>query len=412
MFEPKNRDATVWVSSGNLPAALEQSRTDPTRTVALASHRGFREANLEFLQEWTHVQNLCLLHLEGTDLSGLRHLPHLTRLLADGCDGRLDFTWTPNLRELYLSWTPITDLGSLPRTVEVLHVSSFKPEDGGLESIPDLPGLREVSVVNSKIQKLDGIERFKELVKLELALNPRLNFLCALTRSGSSKLDFLDICSCKKIVDYATLQGLAALRVLRINAAGAVESLRFTEQLPRLEELRFMDTTVTDGDMTPCLRLKRVAFTSKKHYTHTLLQVKKLIGDKVERLPAHLLEPKGGAKVARARRPAMTDVERDRREKAALKAIQKAFGTEDGADSVDLFVEHHMAELPASYWEEHLGTSTPDPEALLGLLCFRSSWDDEDGQSFDFTLPDEVTQYVLSVHFGRKGKIDGLAMES
>lgn len=412
MIEPRNYDATVWVSSGNLGVALEQSRTDPMRTVALASHRGFREANLEFLQEWTHVQKLSLLNLEGADLSGLRRLPHLTWLLADGCDGRLDFTWIPNLRELYLSWTPITDLGSLPGTVEVLHLSGFKPADGGVESLPDLPRLRELSVVNSKIQKLDGIERFKELVKLELALNPRLNFLCALSRSGHSKLEFLDICSCKKIADYATLQGLAALRVLRINAAGVIESLRFTVKLPRLEELRFVETTVTDGDMTPCLRLKRVAFTSKKHYTHSVKQVKTLIGDKLDVLPAHLLQRKAASEADRARGPARTDVERDRREKAALKAIKKAFGTEDGAESVDLFVQHHMAELPETYWKEHLGTSTPDPAAVLGLLCHRSSWDDEDGESYDFTLPDEVTQYVLSVHFGRKGKIEGLAMES
>ena len=412
MMEPKNRDARVWVSSGNMPAALEQSRADPARVVALASYRGFREASVEFLQEWTHVQKLSLLHLEGTDLSGLRHLPHLTWLLVGDCDGPIDFAWTPNLRELYLSWTPITDLGSLPRTLEVLHVSSFKPEDGCLESVPDLPRLRNLSVVNSKIQKLDGIERFKELVTLKLALNSRLSTVAALTRDGASKLDFLDIESCKKIADLSTLQGLRALRVLRVNFAGVIESLRFTEKLPRLEELRFVETAVTDGDMTPCLRLKRVAFTSKKHYTHTLLQVKKLIGDKVERLPAHLLEPKGGPKVARARGPARTDVERDRRENAALKSIKKAFGTEDGAESVDLFVQQHMAELPETYWKEHLGTSTPDPAAVLGLLCLRSSWEDEDGESYDFTLPDEVTQYVLSVHFGRKGKIDGLAMES
>lgn len=96
----------------------------------------------------------------------------------------------------------------------------------------------------------------------------------------------------------------------------------------------------------------------------------------------------------------------------ALDAIKKIFGTDAGEDSVNLFVEHHLEELPQSYWQQHLGSSTPEPEAVLGMLQFRSSWGDDEIEYFDFTLPNDVTDYVVSVHFDNSGTIDGISMES
>ena len=46
----------------------------------------------------------------------------------------------------------------------------------------------------------------------------------------------------------------------------------------------------------------------------------------------------------------MTAVSSEKRQALALDAIQRALGTEAGEDSVDVFIEHHLAELPASYW--------------------------------------------------------------
>ena len=46
----------------------------------------------------------------------------------------------------------------------------------------------------------------------------------------------------------------------------------------------------------------------------------------------------------------MTAVSSEKRQALALDAIQRALGTEAGEDSVNVFIEHHLAELPASYW--------------------------------------------------------------
>lgn len=97
-------------------------------------------------------------------------------------------------------------------------------------------------------------------------------------------------------------------------------------------------------------------------------------------------------------------------EKKALEGIKKSSGTEQGEYGIDEFVSHHLEELPQSYWEKHLGTSKPSNELVIDLLVLRSKWEDE--EVYDFTLPDEITDYVVSVSFDEDGEIDDIVMES
>jgi len=113
--------------------------------------------------------------------------------------------------------------------------------------------------------------------------------------------------------------------------------------------------------------------------------------------------------------PAEND-EIQRRQAAALSAIKAAYGTEDDEEDATLFVSHHLEELDASYWEKHLGEASPEPVRVLDLLVLRSHWgydgDDDDGiDIFDFTLPDGVTDYVISVAFDEDGEVESVLME-
>ena len=130
----------------------------------------------------------------------------------------------------------------------------------------------------------------------------------------------------------------------------------------------------------------------------------------------------------------------ERRTALALAAIREALAHDDEDAGVALYVSHHLEELEGEYWAERLGTATPEPARVLDLLELRSHWgaegdadedeedddeyedeeededgdgDDEDGiRVFDFTLPGEVTDYVLSVRFDSQGDVDGISMES
>lgn len=91
-----------------------------------------------------------------------------------------------------------------------------------------------------------------------------------------------------------------------------------------------------------------------------------------------------------------------KRTTAAKKAIQNAV---DNESSVGLFISHHLSELEAAYWEKLTGTPKPTPKQVVDLLVLRSHWGgDADMDRFDFTLPDDVTDYVISVGFDDAGK--------
>jgi hypothetical protein len=104
----------------------------------------------------------------------------------------------------------------------------------------------------------------------------------------------------------------------------------------------------------------------------------------------------------------MTD--NKKRQDIALNAIKAAFGTKADEYGGTSFVNHHLEEVETDYWQQHLGSENPAPEAVLNLLVFKGSWDDD--CVFDFTLPDAVTDYVVSVRFDDDGDIEQITMES
>lgn len=97
-------------------------------------------------------------------------------------------------------------------------------------------------------------------------------------------------------------------------------------------------------------------------------------------------------------------------EKIALQDIKNAIGTEIGEYSIDEFISHHLEELPSTYWKAKTGVETPSVSQVVDLLVLRSKWDDE--EVYDFTLPDDVTDYVVCVKYGENGELEDIDMES
>ncbi|EKU96256.1 hypothetical protein Lepto7375DRAFT_0242 [Leptolyngbya sp. PCC 7375] len=103
-----------------------------------------------------------------------------------------------------------------------------------------------------------------------------------------------------------------------------------------------------------------------------------------------------------------------RRMQVALEAIQDSVGTEAGEFGAELFVLHHLEEIDAAYWLERLGNVKPDSKQILGLLILLSPSGEEEGEfeQLDFTLPGDVSNYILSVQFDDSGNIDEICMGS
>ncbi|MEM8817446.1 MAG: DUF2004 domain-containing protein [Pseudomonadota bacterium] len=103
-----------------------------------------------------------------------------------------------------------------------------------------------------------------------------------------------------------------------------------------------------------------------------------------------------------------------KREAAARAHINAVYGTPGDEYGVTLFVSHHLNEIEASYWLAYVGTAKPEPRQVLDLLEPKPSLDDEedDPAILDFTLPGDVTNYVICVEFDEAGNVAGVAMES
>ena len=105
---------------------------------------------------------------------------------------------------------------------------------------------------------------------------------------------------------------------------------------------------------------------------------------------------------------------RDNRETVARAKLLGLLGSDEGELGPTLYVRHHKEELGSEYWTGAFGEPDPKPEAIIEGLVLASSWDSEDDgniDTLDFTLPGEVTDYLLSVRF-TGDEVSDVSMES
>lgn len=98
-----------------------------------------------------------------------------------------------------------------------------------------------------------------------------------------------------------------------------------------------------------------------------------------------------------------------------MAAIESALGTEADEYGATLFASHHLEEIEPEYWLKHLKKTKPEHREIVRLLKLKCHWssDNESGLDvFDFELPDEISNYVVSVRFNARGEVDEISMES
>ncbi|MFC0187156.1 leucine-rich repeat domain-containing protein [Fictibacillus aquaticus] len=235
--------------------------------------------DLEFLSQCPTVKKVSIASEDLKDISGLFFLENVTHLAIEGTTivkKGIDFSLFPNLESLGFQWNKkLQGFHQLPALKE-LYLCNYAPKHGNLEELSALNELEELTITQSKVRTLQGIQHLSKLRKLEL------NYMRTLTSlegiEGLDSLQRLDITSCKNITDLSRIQSLNSLEWVFLDRCGEIPSIGFVQSLHRLKHFVFPKTNVLDGDITLCLHIDYVHFDSKKHYSHKWTDVEKWSG--------------------------------------------------------------------------------------------------------------------------------------
>jgi hypothetical protein len=152
--------------------------------------------------------------------------------------------------------------------IEYAIVWHYKFKGISIELFPDSEKLRYLELDWANINDLVGINKFKNLKRLELHYCTKLENDFGISSLGNT-LEFLHINQSKKLILSNELFELKKLKVLLLNSCGNIDNLSFLKFLPDLIDFRFVDTNIIDGNLTPIIehpKIKTVGFKNKRHY--------------------------------------------------------------------------------------------------------------------------------------------------
>lgn len=242
--------------------------------VAITVAHDYKLQNVDFLSKYPDIKHLSIS--DGIkDINAIHNLKNLEFLMISGKNRKIDFSHFPFLKKLVVDWSP--NFLNIDRCTKLKSLSfyNFSPRSRDCLSIANMPWIEELKITQSTITTLKGLEKFNLLKEVEFNYCNRLDTLCCLEKSKEALVSLL-FSHCKSIKnhDYSTL--FRNLKILAYNNGGTIPSIKFIKQIASLESFRFVGTDVTDGDMIPCIGLRYAAFTNKKHFSHTMEQIKKL----------------------------------------------------------------------------------------------------------------------------------------
>lgn len=263
---------TIWVDSDRIDACLNYYRDRKIDRLGISPSRGYTIDNVDFLNRYPDVNGLVIVFPPGSEfntspLLGLSELRSLTLSAPVG----LQLRYFKKLTEFSGYWHKDLELSGC-NNIERLDIIGYKAKTGDLTTFPDLPSLKHLGLVKCSIASLRGISKFPLLISLSVAYSGKFDDLDEI--GMLTNLEVLDFQKCPRMKQYDVFRSLKNLRVLRVNSCGEIPSLSFIYEMPRLEEFRFVNTNVADGNLAPLLRLGRVGFLPKRHYSHKPEQFK------------------------------------------------------------------------------------------------------------------------------------------
>ncbi|BAU53128.1 hypothetical protein [Mucilaginibacter gotjawali] len=241
--------------------------------VAITTSHDYRLQNVDFLYKYPEIKHLSLS--DGiNDITAVQALRNLESLMLSGKNRKVDFSCFSLLSEFIGDWSPHFSNMDKCTYLKRLSLYNYTPKTKDCLNISDVPWVKRLEITQSPIHTLNGLEEFDQLEEFELNYCSKLETLCCIEKSKETLVSLLfDHCKSIKNPEYVTQ--FHNLNTLAYNN-GLLQSIKFIKKMAALKSFRFVGTDVIDGDMTPCIGLDYAGFSNKKHFSHTMEQIKVL----------------------------------------------------------------------------------------------------------------------------------------
>lgn len=225
----------------------------------------YKMDNIDFLKECPSIIEVNLNSELLKNIDGLYALNGLKSLVVNEIDAIIDLAKLNTIESLSADYRLVDNFDSLPKVKEILFTNL-----PGKEPFTNFKKNNSVQIADfypCKAVTLKGIEAFSNLERLSIFDFTKLENIEDIEYLSES-LTLLSIEGCKKIGDYMPIKKLTNLKELMLFNDGEIENISFIENLHELESFNFRRTTIIDGDVSYCKRLKHCEFDNKKFYSN------------------------------------------------------------------------------------------------------------------------------------------------
>ncbi len=275
------------VESNRLEECLACVRSKKLYGISIQSHmvkndsfqKAFEMDNLNFLNKCPDIKGI-LISANIADISAVHILSDLRYLSISDNKNQIDFHAFPKLEEASLDWHPKMHNLNASQQLRILTLGKFNSKEKDFTVLPLMKDLIQLSIVQTTITSLSGIDRFPKLERLGVWYGSKLDNISSINKIAST-LQSLNFSTCKKIEDLSVLKSLSNLRFLGLNDCGNIESISFIRDMPNLKIFTFVKTNIKDGNLSPCIGLSYAGFLDKRHYSHKHEELSKTFTGKI-----------------------------------------------------------------------------------------------------------------------------------
>lgn len=229
--------------------------------------------NIDFIVKCPSLKYIKIIPVDsvgdGFDYSPLYNMPQIKCLQCSTQYGfyeqystSIDCSKINGLEDIHVTNTKYQSFNEIV-TLKGLGLSNYKKND--LSEAFNSVMLDTLSIFQSKLISLDGIQKSQKMQCLYLYYNRSLRDISAL-KNIKNTLKALRIENCPKIEDFSVLCELENLELLELSGSNTLPDLFFLKQMKNLKTFVF-DINILDGDLSSCLDLSYVfSKKNRKHY--------------------------------------------------------------------------------------------------------------------------------------------------